>query len=204
MAALTAHPLWNIPNLLSLSRLPLAVGLFLCIAYECWGLGLAVFGVAMFTDWLDGWWARKIGPLTPIGRNLDPLTDKVLIGGAFIYLLLVPGAGLSPWMVTVIIGRELLITGLRGIVEATGQTFGADWFGKLKTVLQSAVIIGILLILWLRTRPEMIEWLTWLEPVQRLLLYSMLAATVGSAGQYLIKAAKLLNRIGDSEITARP
>jgi len=204
MAVLSQHPLWNIPNLLSLSRLPLAIGLFICISYECWGLALAVFGVAMFTDWLDGWWARTIGPLTAIGRNLDPLTDKVLIGGAFIYLLLVPRAGLTPGMVTVIIGRELLITGLRGIIEATGQTFGADWFGKLKTVLQSAVIIGILLILWLRTRPEMIEWLTWLEPVQRLLLYCMLAATVGSAVQYVIKAVKLLNASGRSELGARP
>ena len=186
------HPLWNIPNLLSLSRLPLAVVLFACISYALWPLGLAVFLVACVTDGLDGWWARKYGPLTPIGRNLDPLADKVLIGGTFIYLLQVSGAGLMPWMVTVVVCRELLITGLRGIVEAAGKSFGADWFGKLKTVLQSAVIVGVLLLEWLRTLPTATTAVAVLEPVQFGLLVAMLAATVGSAVQYTIKAAKLL------------
>ncbi len=76
-----ATPLWNIPNLLSLSRLPLAVVLCACIAYEQWPAALAVFVVAALTDWLDGWWARKFDQGTPLGRSLDPLTDKVLIGG---------------------------------------------------------------------------------------------------------------------------
>lgn len=187
-----AHPLWNIPNILSLARLPLAVMLFVAISYEQWAIGLGIFALATLTDWLDGWWARKYGPLTPIGRNLDPLTDKVLIGGAFIYLLSVPEAGLMPWMVTVVICRELLITGLRGIVEATGKTFGADWFGKLKTVLQSAAIIGILLLQTVRGLPAMSNTVSILEPVQIVLLYAMLAATIGSAVQYTIKAVKLL------------
>ena len=151
MAKNPADSLASIPNLLSLSRLPLAAGLFACIAYELWALGLAVFCVAAFTDWLDGWWARKFDLLSVVGRNLDPLTDKVLIGGTFIYLLPVEKVGLMPWMVTAVIGRELLITGLRGIVEATGQKFGADWFGKLKTILQSAAIIGMLSLQSLRS-----------------------------------------------------
>jgi CDP-diacylglycerol---glycerol-3-phosphate 3-phosphatidyltransferase len=184
--------LWNIPNLLSLSRLPLSVVLFVCIAKLFWLAGLIVFLIAMFTDWLDGWWARRYGSLTPIGRSLDPLTDKVLICGAFIYFLLVPESGILPWMVTVIISRELLITGLRGIVEAQGLKFGADWFGKLKTVLQSASIIGILLILTLQQYDQK-QFNNWLEPIQLVLLYGMLFATIGSGLQYLLRAVRVLS-----------
>jgi CDP-diacylglycerol--glycerol-3-phosphate 3-phosphatidyltransferase len=187
-----AAKLWNVPNLLSLSRLPLTALVCVCVAFEWWAIGLATFCVAAATDWLDGWWARRFGQLTPVGRSLDPLTDKVLIGATFIFLIPVPGASIHPWMVTVIIGRELLITGLRGIVEATGRTFGADWFGKLKTVLQCATLIGALLIPTLKGVPAVAEVVTPLEWVYLGLLYVTLAATVGSAVQYGVKAARLL------------
>ena len=109
--------LWTIPNLLTLSRLPLAVVLFACIAYEQWLAALLIFGIAALTDWLDGLLARRLNQMSALGRSLDPLIDKVLTGGAFIYLLPVKDAELLPWMVTVVVGRELLITGIRGIME---------------------------------------------------------------------------------------
>ncbi len=185
-------PIWNVPNLLSLSRLPLAAGLFACIGLGLWPAGLAVFLVAALTDWLDGWWARKFDQGTALGRNLDPLTDKVLVGGAFIFLIRVEGVGIDPWMVTVVVCRELLVTGLRGVVEATGAKFGADWFGKLKTVLQCAVLIGVLLLQTLKERGWAAAALPMLERVQFVLLYAMLAATVGSMANYFAKAARLL------------
>jgi CDP-diacylglycerol--glycerol-3-phosphate 3-phosphatidyltransferase len=184
--------LWTVPNLLSLSRLPLAVGLFVCISLQAWAAGLAVFVVAVFTDWLDGWWARRFGQLTAIGRSLDPLTDKVLIGGAFIFLIPVEDANVTPWIATVVISRELLITGLRGIVESSGKKFGADWFGKLKTILQCATLIGVLLLQALRAQPWAGAAVRLLEPVQWALLGAMLVATIGSGIQYAVKAAKLL------------
>ncbi len=182
----------NIPNLLSAARLPLAVALFACIVYEAWLVGLILFLLATATDWLDGWWARKYGPLTLVGRNLDPLADKVLVCGTFIYLIPVPSAGIDPWMVTLVVGREIVVTGIRGIVEATGKKFGADWFGKLKMGLQCAVIIGVLLIQWWRSAGLSSDALKILEPVQLGLLWAMLVATLGSGLQYLVKAAKLL------------
>src|SRR5262245_3427721 len=182
----------NVPNLLSLARIPLAVVLFACIVYKLWLVGLVVFVVACATDWIDGWWARRYGPLSLIGRNLDPLADKILVCGAFIYLIPVKTAGIDPWMVTVVVVRELLVTGIRGMVEATGQKFGADWFGKLKMGLQCAVLIGVLLIAWLRTLPDTTTLLSILDPVQLVVLWAMLAATVGSGVQYVVKAAKLL------------
>jgi CDP-diacylglycerol--glycerol-3-phosphate 3-phosphatidyltransferase len=190
------EPLLNVPNLLSFARIPLAVVLFVCIVKELWLAGLIVFLIATATDWLDGWWARKYGPLTLVGRNLDPLADKVLVCGAFIYLLPVAGAGIDPWMVTVVVCRELIVTGIRGIVEAAGKKFGADWFGKLKMGLQCAVIIGVLLIKWLETLSGTADGLRVLRPVQDVLLWAMLAATVGSGVQYLVKAARLLGRTG--------
>src|SRR5437763_16976493 len=140
-------PLVNLPNALSASRLFLAVGLFACIATEAWWGGLAFLVIAAVTDWLDGYLARLYQQVSSFGRVLDPLTDKVLVCGAFIYFLPVKESGVLPWMVTVIVGRELLITGIRSFLENQGPLFGADQIGKLKMVLQRATQICILLML---------------------------------------------------------
>src|ERR671939_1125778 len=89
---------FNLPNGLTLARLVLAVVLFACIAWELWLFGLGVFAAAAVTDWLDGYLARKHGLASAFGRNFDPLVDKILICGAFIFLLPVPGAYLTAWM----------------------------------------------------------------------------------------------------------
>ena len=185
------HTLLNVPNLLSLARIPLAVVVFVAVTQAAWLVALAAFAVACVTDGLDGWWARKYGPLTLVGRNLDPLADKILVCGAFVYLIRVPSAGIDPWMVVVVVVRELLVTGIRGMVEASGKKFGADWFGKLKMGLQCAVLIGVFLIESLRT-PEPSDLVAFLERVQLVLLWAMLVATVGSGIQYVVKAARLL------------
>ncbi len=182
--------LLTIPNLLTLSRLPLGVMLFACIAHKLWLPALVIFLIASITDWLDGFLARKLNQASALGRNLDPLIDKVLTGGAFIYLMPVQGAELSEWMVTVVVGRELLITGLRGIMESQGVKFGADWLGKLKMVLQCAVLIAILAILWLGQFALSDDVRIALHWLQVGLIYAMLVATVASAGQYIMKAVK--------------
>jgi CDP-diacylglycerol--glycerol-3-phosphate 3-phosphatidyltransferase len=181
--------MWTVPNLLSLARLPLAAALFALIAWHLWPAALAVFLLAAITDWLDGWWARKFDQGSALGRALDPLTDKVLICGAFIFLVRVPGAGLEPWMVTLVVARELLVTGLRGMVESAGKEFGADWFGKLKTVLQMATLVAILVAQSFRlsTAEDAV-----IDIVQTGLIWAMLAATVGSLVQYTVKAIKVL------------
>jgi CDP-diacylglycerol---glycerol-3-phosphate 3-phosphatidyltransferase len=179
----------SIPNLLSLSRVPLGVVVFVCICYELWTACFGFFFTAAVTDWLDGWWARRYNHHSVIGRSLDPLTDKFLICGTFIYLQSA-NVGILPWMVVVVVGREILITGLRGIVEATGRKFGADWFGKLKTVLQCIVILGVFLLQILGPEAPPL-----LRTVYLILLYTMLAATIGSGIQYSIKAMRILNEV---------
>jgi CDP-diacylglycerol---glycerol-3-phosphate 3-phosphatidyltransferase len=196
MATTTTPPprpaVLNLPNVLTLSRLGLAAVLFVCIAYEAWFWGLVVFGLAALSDWFDGLLARRWNMMSDLGRNLDPLIDKVLVCGAFIFLIPVAESRLTPWMVTVVVGRELLITGVRGLMERQGEKFGADWLGKAKMILQCAVLVGILLILSLR------QW-TWAEPFVPLLtwtylalLWIMLAVTVLSGVQYLWRAVGLL------------
>src|SRR6516225_3011116 len=183
--------LLTIPNLLTLSRLPLAVILFACIAFERWLAALLVFGVASITDWLDGLLARRLNQQSAIGRSLDPLVDKVLTGGAFIYLMQVKDSLLLPWMVTVVVGRELLITGIRGIMEAQGVKFGADWLGKLKMVLQCAVLVAMLAALWLQNAFSLgDDGLKVLRYSQMGLIYAMLLATIASGVRYVVRAGK--------------
>src|SRR5947209_14804194 len=142
-ASPTRPPVFNLPNQLTAARLGLAVVLFVLITGQAWRWCLVVFAVAALTDYLDGYFARKQGLFSTLGRVFDPLVDKVLICGAYIFLLPEPGAGLLPWVVTVVVGRELVITGLRSFLENKGITFGADWLGKLKMGLQCAALFGI-------------------------------------------------------------
>lgn len=105
-------------------------------------ISLAVFFIALLTDWYDGWVARRWGYVSRWGKFLDPLADKVVTSVtliAFIYLDLAPG-----WTVWVIIGRDVLITLLRSYSEFKGKTFDASKFAKTKTFLQFTIIFYIL------------------------------------------------------------
>jgi CDP-diacylglycerol--glycerol-3-phosphate 3-phosphatidyltransferase len=147
MAAPAMRRFWNVPNTLTISRLVLAAGVFVLIAYELYVPALIVFLLASATDALDGYFARLLKQDTPLGRQLDPLIDKVIVAGCYIYLVTIPGTGVMPWMVTAIVVRELLIQGLRSHLEGQGQPFGARTAGKLKTVMQCASISAVLLLL---------------------------------------------------------
>ncbi len=193
MSATPPSSVWSVPNLLTLSRLPLSVLLFTFIEVRAWPAALATFAVAAITDSVDGWWARRFNQTSVFGRVFDPLTDKVLIGGAFVFLIPVPASLMQPWMAATVIGRELLVTGIRGYVESLGKKFGADWFGKLKTVLQCAwllVVLAYLTVLSLDWSPDQTKVL---EGVHKGLLWAMLVATIGSGLQYVWKAVRILN-----------
>ncbi len=187
----TRPTVFNLPNQLTAARFVLALVLFGLIAYAEWGWCLAVFAVAAFTDWLDGYLARKQNLTSTLGRNLDPLVDKVLLCGTYVFLLPlgVKEGWLFPWMVTVVVARELVITSLRSYMEMSGARFGADWLGKLKMGLQCAAVIAIFVSL----RGE--EWLPSLQTACGMardgLIYAMLAATLLSGLQYLWRAAQL-------------
>jgi CDP-diacylglycerol--glycerol-3-phosphate 3-phosphatidyltransferase len=176
----TRPPVINAPNLLTASRLVLGLFLFWLIHEEHWIYCIIVFAVAAFTDWLDGYLARKQGLTSTLGRNLDPLVDKVVICGAFTFLLTTVNSGVAPWMVTVVVARELIITSLRSFLENVGATFGADWLGKIKMVLQCAALFAIFIAL--QSPNEIFDW------IRDGLIYGMLVATSLSGLQYLWRA----------------
>jgi CDP-diacylglycerol--glycerol-3-phosphate 3-phosphatidyltransferase len=156
---------WNVPNSLTMSRLILAVVVFALVSYGYYWGALVVFTLAALTDALDGYVARLLNQATPIGRQLDPLIDKVIVAGTYIYLLTIPGTGVMPWMVTAIVVRELLIQGLRSLLEGQGHPFGARTAGKLKTLFQCLSIIAILACLAMPPPPPWLlarDSLTWL------------------------------------------
>jgi CDP-diacylglycerol--glycerol-3-phosphate 3-phosphatidyltransferase len=98
-----------------------------------------VFAVAMATDWVDGWWARRTGRTSDLGRLLDPVADKLLVLAALIMLV---GDVLPAWMVAAVVAREFLVTGLRLAALERGVVIGARDLGKLKTWAQ-AVAAGL-------------------------------------------------------------
>ncbi|MBX3365743.1 MAG: CDP-diacylglycerol--glycerol-3-phosphate 3-phosphatidyltransferase [Phycisphaeraceae bacterium] len=118
-------------------------------------LAAALFVLAALTDALDGYLARKWRVVSKFGRVMDPFADKVLVLGAFI-MLAGPAftsasgdlvSGVAPWMVVVILARELLVTSIRAALEGDGIDFSAGWAGKAKMVLQSVVVPLILMLL---------------------------------------------------------
>lgn len=143
----------NLPNALTVTRIFLVPLLVVVLLTKFEGhliLGIpralvaaAIFGLASLTDWLDGHLARRRGQVTALGRMMDPLADKLLTSAALISLVQLD---LAPaWMVTVIIGRELAITGLRSLASARGAGFGASRLGKIKMAAQVTAIMLLIL-----------------------------------------------------------
>ena len=172
----------HVPNLITGSRLILAAAFFTLLSfYQYEGRGhpglltwaFIVFVVALVSDYLDGYLARKWKVEGAFGRVVDPFADKILVLGTFIFFagknFIIPEraenpeahrlwvktiTGVAPWMVVIMLGRELLVTSLRGIMESGGKSFGAVWAGKFKMGFQSGAILVILLYVtfrpWLR------------------------------------------------------
>ena len=141
--------IWNLPNTITILRtavVPILL-VFPLMADSRFGSQLMawLFIVAALTDIVDGWLARRGAQVTRVGKLLDPLADKLLVATALIVLLSV--GRIPTWaagLVVVIVGRELAVTGLRGLASAGGRVMAASGLGKIKTVFQN-IAIGALL-----------------------------------------------------------
>jgi CDP-diacylglycerol--glycerol-3-phosphate 3-phosphatidyltransferase len=143
----------NLPNSLTLARIVLVPLLVVVLLTSFPGhlvLGLpkgmtaaAIFGIASLTDWLDGYLARRRKQITVLGQLLDPIADKLLTTAAFVSLVQLDMIGSS--LVAVIIGRELAVTGLRGVAQTRGVIMPASGLGKLKMVAQVVAILALML-----------------------------------------------------------
>lgn len=184
----------NLPNLLTLSRIPI---LFMIVALLYLPFGgaksaaLILFLLGALTDWADGYYARKMGLVSNFGKLMDALTDKVFIVGLFMALLtfrVLPEWSLP--LLLLIVSREFLITGLRLVAASSGIVLGAEKSGKHKTVSQIISAILLLLAIALQAdwqtvcHPAVTEWVLCSG-----ILFFIIATclTVSSGTRYMIK-----------------
>ncbi len=194
----------NVANQITLLRFALAIAFCVLLTRYDWreherlawiiDVCFVLFVVAALSDVVDGYVARRRNQVTSFGRVIDPFVDKVLVCGAFVLML---GrnfvnergmnlTGVEAWMVVIILGRELLVTGLRGFSEARGRQYGANVFGKVKMVVQSVTVCWILL--GLTHGRAWAEWLT----LRDCLIWATVLITSLSLIAYLYHARDIL------------
>ncbi|NLS95794.1 MAG: CDP-diacylglycerol--glycerol-3-phosphate 3-phosphatidyltransferase [Planctomycetaceae bacterium] len=187
------HVVWNVPNSATVARLILAVLTFCLIPFGLYWASFALFVLAASTDWFDGWYARRYQQVTVLGRILDPFADKIIICGTFIFLVAEPALttrwyGLQPWMAVVIVGRELLVTGLRSFIEQKGGDFSAKMSGKLKMVFQCVAGAAALAILAWGPEPPVLLNATFLVSLWLAVFY-----TIHSGVGYVSAAIRMVS-----------
>ena len=173
------------PNLLTLFRVcavPVIIVLLLFPNRTCSFLAAIFFSAAAITDYFDGYLARRRGLVSNFGKVMDPVADKLLVSSSFIMLT---ALGRVPaWIVCIIIGRELAITGLRNIIAEKGQDVSASSLGKYKTGFQIAAAI-----------PLLIHYPFFglnVQAIGALFLWAALVFTLWSGAHYFIKFRSLL------------
>lgn len=213
----------HVPNLLTGGRLVLSVVFFVLLGfYQYEGRGdptllnvaFLIYAVALATDFLDGYLARKWKVEGQFGRIVDPFVDKILVLGTFIFLagknFIIPDqtfvvktiTGVAPGIVVVLLARELLVTSLRGLGESSGENFGAQFVGKFKMAFQSGTILAILIYV------NYHAW-KWRHPYNDIALYvrdfgiwGTVVITVFSGMTYVRRAASLFQKSRDQQETA--
>lgn len=176
-------PLWSLPNQLTVTRVALSIVMFVLMTYGLYGASFVLFVIAASTDWLDGYFARRWGLVTQLGRILDPFADKLIVCGTFIFLAATPGSRVPAWMAVVVMARELLVTALRSFLEKQGRDFSAELSGKLKMVFQCLAAGGSLF--YLAWSPS------WLTLPLNVCLWIALVLTVYSGAAYVRRAVRL-------------
>ena len=181
----SAKSIFNLPNVITMARI-------LCVPFFVWSLfaiqagsmarwfSVLIFIVIMISDGIDGAIARKRGLITNLGKLLDPIADKALLGGALVALSILNE--FSWWVTIVILVRELGITAYR-LVVVQREVVAASSGGKLKTILQS-ILIGSL------ASPLEYFFTPWYINVEAALTVVVLLITVYTGVQYLVLAAR--------------
>ena len=148
----------------------------------CTWIAALLFSAAAITDYLDGYIARTRGLVSTLGKVMDPVADKLLVSSAFIMLTAL--GWVPPWIVCIIIGREIAVTGLRNIIAERGEDVSASNLGKYKTGFQIAAIIPLMIHFpFFGLNPQAIG---------AFFLWGALGFTVWSGADYFFKFRRLL------------
>jgi len=192
----------NLPNKLTVSRFGLTV-VFLWAKFSSFAyndtLALFFFCLAGVTDFLDGRIARSRNLITNFGILMDPLADKIMTCSAFVAFVesthLTPGAPVkvAAWMVVIIVGRELAITGLRLLAASKNIVLAAERFGKHKTISQIATLIALLVVDACDEWPDSVKnfFLPWTPKFAEIMLWITVVLTALSGVIYLWRNRKL-------------
>ena len=175
----------NIPNILTLIRIllvPFFLVFLLVGSMQNFIIALVIFSLASFTDFLDGYIARKYNLVTKFGKLADPLADKILTISAFVALTYLKM--INPWIVIAIISREFIVSGFRMIAASEGRVIAASYWGKLKTNFQMFTIIAILLSPYFDIISN--------YKIDGILAWTTLALTIISAIDYIVKNIEVL------------
>jgi CDP-diacylglycerol---glycerol-3-phosphate 3-phosphatidyltransferase len=200
-AWLPAFLFMNLPNRLTVARMVLTV-VFVFVASSsathAFTIAMLIFGLASFTDYLDGRIARERNLITAFGKLMDPLADKVLMTAAFIVLLDADRSAMPAWLVIAVLTREFLVTGLRLIASSQGAILAADRLGKQKTIWQ--IVTACYLLVRLASAEPAMAWARplfttpWIgeQTVIPILLAITLGTTLWSGAVYFWKNRSLI------------
>ncbi|NOQ45125.1 MAG: CDP-diacylglycerol--glycerol-3-phosphate 3-phosphatidyltransferase [Desulfobulbaceae bacterium] len=172
----------NLPNIVTGFRFILSGCLAVMLMFEQTKsmafLSWVVFVIAACSDWVDGYFARRYESVTVLGKLMDPLADKVLVATALI--MLIPLGKLPAWLSLIILCREMLVTGLRGVASATGVVVAASGLGKIKSIIQYIGLGTLIFPLGLLPIP-------FLHQLGLIIMYGALVLTVWSGFDYFYK-----------------
>ncbi len=176
----------HLPNLITAFRLVLTALLAILLMFEQ-STGIAFFGCLLFTiaaatDWVDGYIARRFEAVTTLGKLMDPLADKLLVTTALV--MLIPLGRLPAWIALIILSREMMVTGLRGMASSSGIVVGASGLGKVKSTLQY-IGLGILIF------PLDLLPIPYLHQIGLIVVYVALVLTVWSGLDYFYKLRQI-------------
>ena len=189
----SSSQLWITPNQITLVRIVASVFVFVALHFGSYMAAFWLFVFAAGTDWLDGYLARKHSLVSQLGRVLDPVADKIIICGTFIFLSsLMPESRIPAWMTVVVVARELAVTVVRSFLEQHGKDFSAKMAGKLKMVFQCAAAAASI---WLLRQSQLGSVSEWLPTTVTGLAWIATISTIYSGAVYIFPAARLFREI---------
>lgn len=188
--------IFNVPNIITFCRIFVAPLLFILLLYSP-GRGMSfcvavIFTVASITDFLDGYLARKMNMVTSFGKFLDPLADKLLVG--IVLIMMIPLGRVPPWIVALIVGREILVTSLRVVAIGEGLIIESSMTAKYKTAFQIVAVIFLLIHYEYKLGGNSLYFFVDFHSMGIVLLYIALFVTIWSGGDYFYKFHRKMSK----------
>ena len=188
--------IFNIPNIITFCRIIVTPVLFILLLHSpgrfmsfCAAI---IFVLASITDFLDGYLARRMNQVTSLGQFLDPLADKLLVGVALI--MMIPLGRIPPWVVALIVGREILVTSLRVVAMREEMVIEASRMAKNKTALQIVAVVALMIHYEYKLGWNSLCFTVDFHMVGLMVLYIALFITIWTGADYFYKFFRKISK----------